>query len=309
MSGLGRHGGRRLAHELGPIGVWSWALQRLAATKAGSAARAFEEQGYRVAWIPESVDNKEIFSHAAILLAATSRLVVATGIANIHARDPMAMANGSKALAEAYPGRFVLGLGVSHGPSATVRGGTYGRPVETMRAYLDAMAAAKYGAPEPDPPVALVLAALGPRMLRLAAERADGAHSYFVPLEHTYGARRQLGVEPFLAVEQTAVLTTDAVVGREIGRAFARTYLALPNYTNNLRRLGWDESDLVSSGSDRLIDAVIAWGDVDAIVARVRAHLDAGADQVCLQVRGSQPSDPALGGFRELADALHETRP
>jgi probable F420-dependent oxidoreductase len=306
MSGSGKYGGRRLATALGPVGVWSWALQRLPLTEAGAAARELEALGYPVVWIPETLGNKEIFSHAAILLAGTTRIVVASGIANIPARDPMAMANGAKALGEAYPGRFVLGVGVSHAPSVTARGGTYGRPVETMRAYLDAMAAAQYGAPEPDPPVPLVLAALGPRMLELAAERADGAHPYFVPVEHTPFARKHLGPEPFLVVEQTAVLTTDPAQGRRIGRAFAKSYLALPNYVNNLRRLGWGDADLAGEGSDRLIDAVIAWGDVDAIVSRVRAHLEAGADQVCIQVRADLSSDPALGAFRELAAALLE---
>jgi probable F420-dependent oxidoreductase len=306
MTSTGRNGGRRLAAALGPVGVWSWALQRLSAPDAGAAVRELEALGYPVAWIPETLGNKQIFSHAAILLAGTTRMVVASGIANIHARDPMAMANGARALGEAYPGRFVLGVGVSHAPSVTVRGGTYGRPVETMRAYLDAMAAAQYGAPEPDPAVPLVLAALGPRMLELAAERADGAHSYFVPVEHTPFARRHLGPEPFLVVEQTAVLTTDPVEGRRIGRAFAKSYLALPNYMNNLRRLGWGDADLIGDGSDRLIDAVIAWGDVEAIVRRVRAHLDGGADQVCIQVRTNRSSDPALGAFRDLAAALLE---
>ncbi len=306
MSGSGKYGGRRLATALGRVGVWSWALQRLSGSDAGAAARELEALGYPVVWIPETLGNKEIFSHAAILLAGTTRIAVASGIANIHARDPMAMANGAKALGEAYPGRFALGIGVSHAPSVTIRGGTYGRPVETMRAYLDAMAAAQYGAPEPDPPVPLVLAALGPRMLELAAERADGAHPYFVPVEHTPFARHHLGPEPFLVVEQTAVLTADPAQGRRIGRAFAKSYLALPNYVNNLRRLGWGDADLAGDGSDRLIDAVVAWGDVDAIVKRVRAHLDAGADQVCIQVRTDPSSDPALGAFRELAAALLE---
>jgi probable F420-dependent oxidoreductase len=302
-----RYGGRRLAAALGQVGVWSWALQRLSAADAGAAARDLEALGYPVVWIPETLGNKEVFSHAAILLAATSRLVIATGIANIHARDPMAMANGAKGLGEAYPGRLVLGIGVSHAPSVATRGGTYGPPLATMRAYLDAMAAAPFGGPEPEPPVPLVLAALGPRMLELAAERTDGAHPYFVPVEHTSIARRHLGAEPFLGVEQTAVLTTDAAEGRRIGRAFARAYLALPNYANNLRRLGWSDTDLAGDGSDRLIDAVVAWGDVDAIVARVRAHLDAGADHVCVQFRGDVNSDPALEAYRELAAALLET--
>jgi probable F420-dependent oxidoreductase len=304
VSGIGGFGGRRLAEKLGRVGVWSFALQRLAAAEAGTTARAFESDGYPAAWIPESLGSKELFSHAAILLATTDRLVFASGIANIHARDPMAMANGAKTLGEAYPGRFVLGIGVSHAASVATRGGTYGKPLETMRAYLDAMAGAQYAAPEPDPPVPLVLAALGPRMLELAAERGDGAHPYFVPVEHTAFARKHLGPEPCLAVEQTAVLTTDIAEGRRIARAFARHYLAQPNYANNLRRVGWAEADLAGEGSDRLIDAVIAIGDIDAIVARVRAHLDAGADHVCVQFRGERSTDPSLDAYRELAGAL-----
>lgn len=306
MSGLGGLGGRRVAAALGRIGGWSFALQRLSAAEAGAAARRLESLGYPVIWIPESIGSKELFSHAAILLAATERIVVASGIANIHARDPMAMANGAKALGEACPGRFVLGIGVSHAPSVETRGGTYGRPLEAMREYLDAMAAAQYAGPEPDPPVPLVLAALGPRMLELAAERADGAHPYFVPVEHTPFARQHLGPEPFLVVEQTAVLTTDPAEGRRVGRAFARNYLALPNYATNLRRLGWDDEDLAGEGSDDLIDAVVVSGDVDAIVSRVRAHLEAGADQVCLQLRAERSSDPVLAGYAELSAALLE---
>jgi probable F420-dependent oxidoreductase len=304
LSGIGGFGGRQLAEKLGRVGVWSFALQRLAAAEAGAAARAFESDGYPAAWLPESLGSKELFSHAAILLAATDRLVFASGIANIHARDPMAMANGAKSLGEAYPGRFVLGIGVSHAPSVATRGGTYGKPLETMRAYLDAMDAAQYAAPDPDPPVPLVLAALGPRMLELAAERADGAHPYFVPVEHTAFARKHLGPEPFLGVEQTAVLTTDIAEGRRIARAFGRHYLALPNYANNLRRVGWGNEDLAGEGSDRLIDAVIAIGDLDAIVSRVRAHLDAGADHVCVQFRTERSTDPSLDAYRELAGAL-----
>jgi probable F420-dependent oxidoreductase len=306
MNGVGGYGGRRLARELGRVGVWSFALQRMPASDAGEAARQLESQGYPVVWIPESLGSKEVFSHAAILLARTERLVIGSGIANIYARDPMAMANGARALGEAYPGRFVLGVGVSHAPSVATRGATYGRPVETMRAYLDAMDAVEYAGPAPDPPVPLVLAALGPRMLELAAERADGAHPYFVPIEHTPFARQHLGPEPFLLVEQTAVLTSDPGEGRRIGRAFARNYLALPNYANNLRRLGWDDAELGGDGSDRLIDAVIAWGDVDAIAARVRAHLDAGADQVCVQLRAERSTDPAVEGYAELSAALLE---
>jgi probable F420-dependent oxidoreductase len=186
------------------------------------------------------------------------------------------------------------------------RGATYGKPLEMMRTYLDAMEAAQYAAPEPAEPVPLVLAALGPRMLELAADRADGAHPYFVPVEHTVEARARLGPEPFLGVEQAAVLTTDREAGLGIARAFAKNYLALPNYANNLLRLGWTDEDVAAGGSERLIDAVIAIGDVEAIVRRVREHLDAGADHVCIQFREERSTDPALAAYRELAKELRQ---
>jgi probable F420-dependent oxidoreductase len=173
-----------------------------------------------------------------------------------------------------------------------------------MRVYLDSMAKAQYAAPEPTEPVPLVLAALGPRMLELAAERADGAHPYFVPVEHTPFARRHLGAEPCLAVEMTAVLTTDRSAGLATARSFARHYLALPNYANNLRRLGWSDEDIADDGSDRIVEAVVAIGDVDAIVERARRHLAAGADHVGVQLRREQSSDPALDGYAELAAGL-----
>jgi probable F420-dependent oxidoreductase len=306
MSGLGGFGGRRLAERMGRVGVWSFALQRLAAADESAAARELEGLGLSAIWIPESLGSKDVMAHAAILLQATERVPFASGIANIYARDPMAMANGAKALGEAFPGRFVLGIGVSHAPSVETRGSAYGKPIETMRTYLDAMAAAQYAAPEPDPPVPLVLAALGPRMLELAAERADGAHPYFVPVEHTPIARQHLGAEPFLGVEMTAVLTSDRERGLRIGRAFAKNYLALPNYANNLRRLGWSDEDVAGEGSERLVDGVIAIGDVDTIVRRIRDHLDAGADHVCVQLREEKSTDPALAAYRELAAAVRE---
>lgn len=304
MSGIGGYGGRRLAQLLGPLNVWSFALQRLAAREEIAAARQFEETGYPAIWIPESLGSKDVLAHSALLLGGTERAIIAPGIANIHARDPMAMANGAKALGEAYPGRFVLGIGVSHAPSVARRGGEYANPLGQMNAYLDALADAQYAAPEPETPVPLVLAALGPRMLELAAERADGAHPYFVPVEHTPVARRHLGREACLATEVTAVLSTDLATGRRIARGFARHYLALPNYANNLRRLGWSDNDIANDGSDRLIDAVVVIGDVDAIVARVREHLDAGADTVCLQIREESSTDPALQAYREIWSAF-----
>jgi probable F420-dependent oxidoreductase len=304
VAGIGGYGGRQLATRLGPFGVWSFALQRLAAADEIPAARAIEALGFPAIWIPESLGSKDVLAHSGLLLANTERVAIAPGIANIHARDPMAMANGALALGDAYPNRFVLGIGVSHAPSVDIRGGDYGNPIERMTAYLDAMASAQYAAPQPATPVPLLLAALGPRMLELAAARADGAHPYFVPLEHTPFARRHLGSEPCLAVEMTAVLTTDRADGLAIARAFARHYLALPNYANNLRRLGWSDDDIANDGSDRLLEQVVVIGDVDHIVGRARAHLEAGADHVCIQLREERSADPAIDGYRELAAAL-----
>jgi probable F420-dependent oxidoreductase len=299
-----RVGGRAAAATLGRFGAWSFALQANPAAVAQSAVADLEAMGYGAVWIPESVGSKEAMSHAGLLLDGGERIVIATGIANIYARDPMAAANGCRTLAEAYPGRFVLGLGVSHAPSVAARGSTYASPVKTMRAYLDAMEAARYVGPEAPEPAPLLLAALGPRMLELAAERTDGAHPYFVPVEHTAMARSILGPEPCLAVEMTAVMETDPAEARRIARAFARHYLALPNYANNLRRIGYTDDDLAGEGSDRAIDAVIAWGDAVTIAERARQHLDAGADHVCIQLRAASSSDICLAQHRELTAIL-----
>lgn len=293
-----------LRAALGRIGVWSFALQAHGAAAEQAAVAAYEALGFRSTWFPESVGSKEAFAHAALLLGASPRMIVATGIANIYARDPMAMANGARTLGEAYPGRFVLGIGVSHAPSVASRGSVYERPIERMTAYLDAMEAAAYAAPAPAEPVPVVLAALGPRMLDLAAARTEGAHPYFVPVEHTVMARERLGKEPLLVVEQAAVLDTDRARARETARAFAARYLATQNYANNLRRLGWGETDIAGGGSDRLVDAVVVQGDAGAIAARVREHLDAGADHVCVQLRAADPGDLCLSSYGEIRAAL-----
>jgi probable F420-dependent oxidoreductase len=296
-----------LRSMLGPVGVWSFALQTHPAAIEQAAAATYEDLGYRTAWFPESIGSKEAFSHAAILLAGSPRVVVATGIANIYARDAAAMVAGARTLAEAYPGRFVLGIGVSHAPSVAKRGGSYGKPIESMAAYLDAMDAADWTGPVSAERPPLVLAALGPRMLDVAAERADGAHPYFVPVEHTRIARERLGPDPVLAVEMTAVLGTDRSESRRVARGFAERYLGSVNYANNLRRLGFADDDIAGGGSDRLIDAIVAQGDAAAIAARVREHLDAGADHVCVQIRRADPTDLAVEDFTELRDALGPT--
>jgi probable F420-dependent oxidoreductase len=293
-----------LRTALGKVGVWSFALETQAAAEERDAAEAIESLGYGAIWFGEGVESREALSHAGWLLASTERAVVATGIANIWARDPIAMANGWWMLTDAYPGRFLLGVGVSHAPSVGRRGGAYARPVSAMRAYLDAMTRAPSAAPEPDAFPRMVLAALGPRMLSLAAEQTLGAHPYFVPVEHTAFARQRLGPGPVLAVEQTVVLETDPAKARKIARAFASDYLRTTNYATNLKRMGWTDSDLSRDGSDALIDALIAWGDVDKIALRVRQHLDAGADHVCVQPVTEDENDVAVDALRELAPAL-----
>jgi len=295
-----------LRAALGPVGAWSFAIQTRPAADEIAAVAAYRAAGYRTIWFPESIGSKEAFSHAALLLAGVPGIVVGTGIANIYARDAMAMANGGRTLAEAYPGRFLLGIGVSHAPSVAARGATYLPPVTQMRAYLDAMDAVAWAGPAGATPAPRILAALGPRMLALAAERAEGAHPYFVPVAHTAMARGVLGPRPLLVVEQTVVLDADRERARATARGFAERYLGLRNYAQNLLRLGYSAEDVAGAGSDRLIDDVVAWGDVDALVARVRAHLDAGADHVCIQVRASDPADPAPAAYAELAAGLGE---
>ena len=299
------HPGRDAARALGRIGVWA-NLDRLDATRLREFARALEAVRVATAlWFPETIAGKEALSLATFLLASTDRLVVATGIASVWARDAMAAANGSRAIGEWFPGRFVFGLGVSHAPSAATRGHSYARPFERMQEYLGAIEQAAYVGPVPAQPVPRVLAALGPRMLRLAAERAAGAHTYFVPVEHTARARETLGPGALLAVEQAVVLNSDAPAAREIARVHTRRYLALENYANNLRRLGWSDTDLTpDGGSDALVDAIVAHGNEAAIADRVRAHLSAGADHVCVQVLRTDPAIAPMVELRRLESFL-----
>lgn len=288
--------------ELGRIGVWLGPLSLKPAAETRDIAPELEAIGYEAIWFGEGVGTKECFTQAGTLLAGTHSVVVASGIANIYARDPMAMANGARTLADAYPGRFLLGIGVSHAPSVAERGHDYGRPLTAMNAYLDAMEGAVFRGVEPAEPAEIVLAALGPKMLRLAAERTRGAHPYFTPPEHTAMAREAMGEGPLLAPEQAFVLETDPATARAKAREHMGYYLRLDNYHRNLRRLGFGEEELDGGGSDRLVDAIVAWGDVDAVRDRVQAHLDAGADHVCVQAVGDDPLDE----LRRVAPALRE---
>jgi probable F420-dependent oxidoreductase len=286
--------------DIGRVGVWLGSLSLRAASEECEAARELERLGYGALWFGEGVGTRESFSQAGTLLAWTDRIVVATGISNVYARDPMAMMNGARALADGYPDRFLLGVGVSHAPSVAERGHRYASPIETMRAYLDAMDAALYRAVAPARPARRVLAALGPRMLELAAERASGAHPYFTPVEHTAFARETLGDGPLLAPEQGFLLNSDPAEARAAARAHMGYYLELDNYRNNLLRLGFSEEDVAGAGSDRLVDAIVAWGGVESVTARMKAHLDAGADHVRVQALGPDP----LEELRRVAPSL-----
>jgi probable F420-dependent oxidoreductase len=289
--------GAEAKRQLGRVGVWLGALGSAPWSEAAAAARRIEALGYSALWISETPVAREPLSHAALLLGATERITVATGIASIWSRDALASRNGALGLAEAFPGRFALGLGVSHAPAVQLRGQDYNKPLTAMRAHLDGFEAAEYRGAVPAAPVPLVLAALRPKMLELSAARASGAHPYFVPVEHTRIARERLGDEAILAPEVSVVVESDPAVARARARDFMKLYLSLPNYTNNLRDLGWSDADLADGGSDALVDAIVGWGDAEQVAAFVQAHLDAGADHVALQ----PVATPVGGAVDELA--------
>jgi probable F420-dependent oxidoreductase len=292
-----------LAQRIGRTGVWLGAIGQSSAARAREAAAEIERLGYGALWLGEGPATKEAFTHAALLLAATERITVGTGIANIWVRDATAANAAANTLAEAYPDRFLLGLGASHAPLVDDRGHQYRKPLAAMRDYLDGIDAARYDAPRPSHPTPRVLAALRPRMLELARDRAAGAHPYFVPPEHTAQAREILGDGPLLAPEQAVVLETDPAAARALARGHTRFYLSLPNYANNLRALGFGDEDFADGGSDRLVDAIVAWGDIDAVKARVDRHLDAGADHVAIQPIAAGGAI-GLDQLRALAPAL-----
>jgi probable F420-dependent oxidoreductase len=275
----------------------------LPASELRGAVAEIEEMGFGAIWVGEFL-AREVFAGCAIILAATSRITVATGIAQIWARDATAMMNGARALGEAWPNRFVLGLGVSHAKLVNDRGHHYEPPLTTMRAYLDQMENAPYRAPAPDPPVPIILGALGPKMLQLARERTAGAHPYFVPVEHTVEARGILGTDRLLAPEQAVVFAKTRETARPTGDIYMRTYLALPNYRNNLVRLGWSDDDLNPPGSDRLFDAMVVWGDDEEIARKLRRHHDAGADHVAVSVLLPTPDRAPTAELRRLAPLL-----
>jgi probable F420-dependent oxidoreductase len=267
------------------VGIWRFFDGDPVGVLRETAAEV-EELGFDAIWFGEYA-GREAFTQAALLLAATSKLTIATGVARFDQRSPLAAEGAVRALGEAYPGRFIAGLG-GHRPGA--------RPLAALREYLDGMDSAELpGLPQPTPRPRRVLAALGPKLLDLAAERADGAHPYFVPPEHTALARERLGPGKYLAVEQAVVLDASPSVAREHVGLYVRQ---APHHQANLRRLGFTEEDLADGGSDRLVDALVATGE-QAAADRIRAHLDAGADHVCVQVLARTENS-----YRRLADVI-----
>lgn len=284
------------------VGVW-WSTDTRPIAEVRDAAAELEQLGYGSLWYGEAY-GKEAFTQAGALLGATRRLVVGTGIANVHARDALAAESGGRTLSALHPGRFVLGLGVSHAPLVAARAGRYDRPLATMRDYLARMDAVPDGVEPGAARPSRLLAALGPRMLELARDAADGAHPYLVTPEHTALARAALGPDRALVVEQGVVLDPGGAVWRERAHRHLTIYTGLPNYRNTWLRLGFDRDDLPRGGSDRLKEALVAHGDEAAVVDRVRAHLDAGADAVCVQVLGDDPAADPRPALRALAPAL-----
>jgi probable F420-dependent oxidoreductase len=274
------------------------------AAAAAEFAQRLERWGYGTLWLPEAA-GRNVLVHSSWLLANTTRMAIATGIANIYARDAVAMRTAQYALAEQSGGRFLLGLGVSHMPFVEgVHGLNYStKPVATMRAYLEAMAAIQPQAAQPAEKPKTVLAALGPKMLELSASHADGAHPYNVTPEHTAEARAVMGPGKLLCTEQMVLRITDPAEARATARKALTLYMTLPNYLNNFKRLGFSDDDLANGGSDRLMDAIVAWGDERAIQARIQAHWDAGADHVCIQAL-SRTDPPFAPPDEELLAAL-----
>ncbi|WP_039824977.1 TIGR03620 family F420-dependent LLM class oxidoreductase [Nocardia testacea] len=289
----------------GVVGIWTWSFDRQPAPAVRDAAAEIEELGFGALWFGEGL-GRDTVGQAWLLLSATRRIVVASGIANVALRDPISMATAERALGEAFPGRYLLGLGGHRVGGRPVDAGGFtipsgGRPLALLSGYLDAMDAVPAHGPVPDPPVRRVLGALGPKMLALAAQRTWGAHPYFVPVEHTARAREVLGPDSFLGVEQPIVFDPDIARARELARAHVAAYASgAPHQAANLRRLGFGDDDLAGP-SGRLVDAIVAYGDLNAIEERVRRHLSAGADHVCLQVVGTAPAALPLREWRELS--------
>lgn len=298
-----------LRNRIGRIGAWVGNFTMASAAEARPAVAEIDRLGYGALWYPEGLGTRESFANGAVLLAASERMMIASGITNIWGRDPVSSANAARVLSDGFDDRFLMGLGVSHKRQVDPRGHAYGKPVATMRAYLDAMDDDPFVSPQDENPVkrpvvSRVLAALRPPMLELAAERAQGAHTYLVPVEHTRRAREIMGPDALLIVEQKVVLDADPAEAFRRARASIGWYLDTPNYRKNLEWLGYSESELDNGGSDRLVNDLVAYGSEEAILARVQEQLAAGADQVAIQPLGADDDPFGLAVLRELAPVL-----
>jgi len=294
-----------LAHlRARPVGIWTTALDSVDPQQANACAAEFEALGYSSLWFGEAY-GREAFTNAALLLGATERMVIGTGIANIYGRDAVTGNAAGRTLQAAHPGRLVVGWGVSHAPIVErLRGHTYAKPLGAMRAYLEALDAAAYFAASSADPPPRVLAALGPRMLQLAATHADGAHPYLVTPEHTARARQILGPEPFLCVEQAVVVDCDRAEFLRRAHWHLEIYTGLDNYRRSWETQGFGAEDFVRGGSERLKDALVAWGDASEVAERVRGHLDAGANHVVVQALGPTPFELPMDQWRALAGVV-----
>jgi len=286
--------------QLASIGVWSGVF-RQEKPEVLKAAAEVEDLGYGAIWMPGG-QHAGLSDHLQNLLKATRRAVIATGIVSIWTHPAAATAAMHHALEQAFPDRFLLGIGISHQRVVEGAGLTYEKPLQKLRSYLDELDAA----PEPVPVDERILASLGPLSLKLSRDRSLGTHPYFMPVEHTRISREAVGPGKLVAPEQMVVLETSADRARTIARAAADRYLHAPNYVNNLLRLGFTDDDVANGGSERLIDAVVAWGEPAAIAERIAEHHAAGADHVCIQVLTDTPGDldAAMAGYRQLAPAL-----
>jgi len=281
--------------DLGRFGIWSFEFEFQPASLMRESVQELEELGWQAFWFPEGA-GREAMTQAGFLLSCTERMTVVNGIAKIGAREPRWTQGAAALLADAYPGRHLLGLGV---------GDPRLKPLQAMGEYLDGLDTTVSAFPAPRTPIRRLLAAYGPKMLELARDRSDGAHTYHVTVGHTAQAREVLGAKPFLGVEQAVLFETDADVARSIAREHLHMYFTQKYNIAKFLRLGYTEADIDGGrGSDRLVDDLVVWGDLDTIVGKLHAHLDAGADHVGIQVLGTELGQSSMPHWRRLAEAL-----
>lgn len=292
-----------MATDIGTVGVFSGRLQRRPTGEALDLVNEWEALGYGSVWVSESASAKNVLTFSAVLLGGTRQIAVASAIAVIWNRDPTSMMNAGRTLADAHPERFVLGMGVAHRTSAAARGHRYDKPLQAMREYLEEMDSAAYDGHRPEYPAVRVLAALGPKMTKLAAELTDGVHTFLSTPDHTAATRELVGPDALVAVEQAVLVADNEQEARMAARENFERFMRWPNYRRHLLRLGFADDDLTGDASDRVIDAIYAWGDEAAIERRIAEHLAAGADNVSMQAIPVGTVDEAEA-LRRLAPAV-----